>query len=299
MDKGGSCMNFNHLEYAVAVAKSGSISKAAQRLFLSQPYLSGMIKGLEEELGYRIFERNKAGVELTELGEEFIKSAKLILLELQKIRELDTDDAARQLNLSCYYASYIMEMFLKFKKASPLKLSDKIKEMGNLEVLESVLTGESMMGFIFYAQEKRQTYYKLAEEMGLEIRELFRPMTIYAIMSRSHPLAEGRQLSIQDLFQYPYVSYEDESSRQYLKLLGLEAHPQLLEVSDRGSFYDALTSGEYLSVMAFLNLPKIENMALIPFQDKRLFMNSSYVTAKNHRLTKREREFLGFIKRNK
>lgn len=208
-------MNFNHLEYAVAVAKSGSISKAAQRLFLSQPYLSGMIKGLEEELGYRIFERNKAGVELTELGEEFIKSAKLILLELQKIREL------------------------------------------------------------------------------------FRPMTIYAIMSRSHPLAEGRQLSIQDLFQYPYVSYEDESSRQYLKLLGLEAHPQLLEVSDRGSFYDALTSGEYLSVMAFLNLPKIENMALIPFQDKRLFMNSSYVTAKNHRLTKREREFLGFIKRNK
>ena len=134
-------MNFNHLEYAVAVAKSGSISKAAQRLFLSQPYLSGMIKGLEEELGYRIFERNKAGVELTELGEEFIKSAKLILLELQKIREL------------------------------------------------------------------------------------FRPMTIYAIMSRSHPLAEGRQLSIQDLFQYPYVSYEDESSRQYLKLLGLEAHP--------------------------------------------------------------------------
>lgn len=47
-------MNFTHLEYAVEVAKQGSISRAAQELFVPQPYLSNTIKKLEEELGFPI-----------------------------------------------------------------------------------------------------------------------------------------------------------------------------------------------------------------------------------------------------
>ena len=80
-------MNFNHLEYAAAAAKYGSISRAAQQLFLSQPYLSSMINGLERELGYKIFNRTPAGLTLTPEGERFLASAQLILLELKKIRE--------------------------------------------------------------------------------------------------------------------------------------------------------------------------------------------------------------------
>lgn len=111
-------MNFNHLEYAVAVAKAGSIRKASQNLYMSQPYLSSMIKGLEEELGYRIFNRTASGITLTREGEEFIRSAKMILLELKKIREINKDKEERQLNISCYYATYIMGKFLKFHNAS-------------------------------------------------------------------------------------------------------------------------------------------------------------------------------------
>ena len=44
-------MNFSHLEYAMTVAECRSINKAAQRLLVSQPYLSGVLKNLEEELG--------------------------------------------------------------------------------------------------------------------------------------------------------------------------------------------------------------------------------------------------------
>lgn len=292
-------MNFNHLEYAVAVAKSGSISKASQKLFMSQPYLSSMIKGLEEELGYKIFDRTKSGIQLTSQGIEFIKSAKLILLELKKIKELDADDSMKQLSISCYYATYIMEMFLKFRNASPLKLSDRIKEMGNREVMESVLSGESSMGIVFYAHEKQEKYEKMADEMGLYMQELFRPMRMYTIMSKYHPLSEASGVNVADLREYPYVSYDDNSSRMYLKMLGIEKNPQLLEVSDRGSFYDALMSGEYLSAMAFRKTPKREELVLVPFQDKTLLMNSGYVTARNYKLTKREREFLSFIKQER
>lgn len=81
-------MNFNHIEYAVEVAKAKSIRKASQNLYMSQPYLSGMIKGLEEELGYYILNRTAAGITLTREGEEFLKSAKVILMELKKMREI-------------------------------------------------------------------------------------------------------------------------------------------------------------------------------------------------------------------
>ncbi len=288
-------MNFNHLEYAVAISKYGSISKASQKLFMSQPYLSGMIKGLEEELGYKIFDRNTNGITLTREGGEFIKSAQLILLELKKIKELNMENEEKQLNISCYYATIIMDKFLKFRNSSPLKLSDKIREMGNREAMESVLSGESTMGIIFYAYDKRDKYQKMAEELGLQISELFEPMTVYAVMSENHPLANLPGLNIDMLGQYPYVSFDDASSKKYLTLLGIENHPQLLEVSDRGSFYDALMSGEYLSIMAYRHKRQRSGLVILPFLDKKLLMYSSYVTAKNYKLTHREREFLMFL----
>lgn len=292
--RGGNEMNFNHLEYAVKTAEYGSISKASGKLYLSQPYLSGVIKGLEEELGYKIFHRSKSGIEVTELGEEFIKSAKIILLELKKIKELNYADE-KPLSISCYYATYIMEMFLKFKNSTKLKLPDKIREMGNREVLESILAGESTMGIVFFAQEKKGKYYKLAENMGLQMEGLFQPMPMFAMMSENHKLAKTEEIEIKELGGYPYVSYDDTSSKMFLKLLGIEENEQLLEVSDRGSFYDAVMSGEYLTIMAYKNIPKKSGVKLIPIRDKKLYLTSCYVISKNYQLTKREKEFLEFM----
>lgn len=287
-------MNFNHLEYAVAVARYGSISKASGKLYLSQPYLSGMIKGLEEELGYKIFHRSKSGIVLTEQGERFIKSAKMILLELKKIKELNCVEE-KPLSISCYYATYIMEMFLKFKNNSELKLPDKIREMGNKEVMESVMAGDSTMGVIFFAQEKKSKYYKMAEELGLQIEEFFEPMPMFAMMSKKHRLANEPEIEIKALSGHPYVTYDDTSSKMFLKLLGIEENDQLLEVSDRGSFYDAVMSGEYLTVMAYKNMLQKGELALIPIKDKKLYLNSCCVTAKNYQLTRREKAFLEFL----
>lgn len=61
-------MNLNHLEYLITVAENGSINRAAQALYVSQPYLSGVIKSVEEELGFPVFRRSSTGVEPTELG---------------------------------------------------------------------------------------------------------------------------------------------------------------------------------------------------------------------------------------
>ena len=64
-------MNTLHLKYVAEVAKTGSITQAAENLFMAQPNLSKAIKELEETLGISIFRRTSKGVVLTEKGEEF------------------------------------------------------------------------------------------------------------------------------------------------------------------------------------------------------------------------------------
>ena len=65
-------MNTLHLKYALEIEKTGSISQAAQNLFMAQPNLSKAIKDLENELGYVIFKRTSSGVIATEKGAEFL-----------------------------------------------------------------------------------------------------------------------------------------------------------------------------------------------------------------------------------
>ena len=65
-------MNLQLLEYAVEVEKTGSITQAAENLYMNQPHLSRAIKELEKEMGIQIFSRTRRGIVPTEVGEEFL-----------------------------------------------------------------------------------------------------------------------------------------------------------------------------------------------------------------------------------
>lgn len=72
-------MKFKYLEYAVMIQYCHSISKAAEKLYVSQPALSETINRMEEELGFIVFKRTNKGIEITPLGEKFIQDAEEIL----------------------------------------------------------------------------------------------------------------------------------------------------------------------------------------------------------------------------
>ncbi len=81
------------LEYVVTVSRLGRFGLAADVLNVSQPSLSAQISAVEQELGLRIFERNRGGVHATAIGEEFISRAQKILAEVQDLRHAVTSDA--------------------------------------------------------------------------------------------------------------------------------------------------------------------------------------------------------------
>ena len=81
----GAIMNLLHVKYAVEIAKTKSISKAAQALYTTQPNLSRAIKELEQTLGITIFERTSSGIITTPEGEEFLEHTRGIISQLDEI----------------------------------------------------------------------------------------------------------------------------------------------------------------------------------------------------------------------
>ena len=81
-------MRISQLEYLKAIKNYGSISQAALELYISQSTISKAIKELEEELGVEILTRSKKGAIFTPFGEDILKSAEKIMVEIGKIKNV-------------------------------------------------------------------------------------------------------------------------------------------------------------------------------------------------------------------
>ena len=81
-------LNTLHLKYAVEVERTGSITQAAENLYMGQPNLSKAIMELEEPLGFQIFERTSKGVIPTGKGTRFLVYAKNVLSQIEKMEAL-------------------------------------------------------------------------------------------------------------------------------------------------------------------------------------------------------------------
>ena len=92
-------MNILHLKYAVEIAKTGSLNKAAENLYMGQPNLSRAIRELEAGLGITIFERTPRGMVVTPDGEAFLQYAVRILAQIDEMESVFRDGKKRRLTL--------------------------------------------------------------------------------------------------------------------------------------------------------------------------------------------------------
>ena len=110
-------MTKTELEAFLAVLQYGSISAAAERLFITQPAMSRRMKSMEEELGYSLFERGRGqrSVELTENGKEFVPVAERLLALYREAEEIPRRKKSPLLRVSTVnsIAFYLMPAVLK------------------------------------------------------------------------------------------------------------------------------------------------------------------------------------------
>ena len=207
-------MNLLHMKYAVEIAKTNSINKAAETLYVGQSALSRAIKELETSLGVVLFERSAKGMFLTPEGERFINYAETILEQIDSMEKMFTDGLIikKRFSISVPRASYISYAFSNFSKM--LEKSDNVEmfyqETNSIQAIKNILQGDFKLGIIRYAENFDKYYKILLDEKGLE-SEMIAKFRYVLVMNEDSDLAKLPSIKYGDLTDYIEIAHADLS----------------------------------------------------------------------------------------
>lgn len=205
-------MNILHLKYAVEVAKTQSISKAAENLYMGQPNLSRAIKELEETIGITIFRRTSKGITTTPDGDEFLRKARRIVAQVDEMEELYRTKRTRRQSFSVCVprASYIAAAMAQFAKRLSLNEPAEIfyKETNPGDTISNVIRGDYSLGVVRYQAAFEKYFVNIFKEKKLcyETVAEFR----YLMLIRSDdPLARAESITPEDLKSRIEITHGD------------------------------------------------------------------------------------------
>lgn len=243
-------MNTLYLKYALEVERAGSITQAAQNLYMAQPNLSKAMKDLETELGYTIFNRNSSGIKVTEKGDEFLYHARKMMEQLAEMEKIgDREDYEhKKFKISIPRGSYIANGFTAF--VSELQINHGIEitinETNALKTISNVTDRGYNMGIIRYHKSDEDFFNTCLKNNKLE-QETIWEFEYVLVMSNKHPLAAKADICVEDLQNYMKITHGDidiphEKHAEH-KIAARTATPRkTIYVYERGSQFDLLAN---------------------------------------------------------
>jgi DNA-binding transcriptional LysR family regulator len=197
-------MKLRQLQYFTAVAEELSFSRAAVKLHVAQPSLSTQIKALEEEIGARLFERDKRHVSLTPAGRRFEKRAAMVLSLAESAKKEASSTERGQLG-TIYLGYTAMSMFStllphairRFQQQQP-NVAVTLRELTSLEQIHELGERTLDVGVLRKVD--------VAAPRAIRIVEWYRTPLV-AAMPKDHPRAQAGALSLSDLKDEPFIMY--------------------------------------------------------------------------------------------
>jgi LysR family transcriptional regulator, regulator for metE and metH len=197
-----SLLEIRHLQTLVALAETGSLAKAAERVFVTQSALSYQLKALEQYYGAALFERNTRPLRLTRIGERLLTLAREVLsATAQAEREVAQLVSGRggqlRIAVECHTCfDWLMPAMDTFREHWPEVELDLISGFQNDP---ATLVEAGIADFAVLHDEP-------ASRPGIAAQRLFRYETV-AILSVQHPLAHKEFLSAEDFADQTLISY--------------------------------------------------------------------------------------------
>lgn len=210
-------MELRHLRYFVAVAEEKSFSKAAERLFISQPPLSRQIKQLEEEMGVVLIDREQRPLKLTEAGVFFYEHASQILKKSDNLRTMTMRKGVFDGSLSIGFVASILygtlpRVISRFRKVYP-NIQIKLHELNSWQQTQALTSGKIDVGF-----------GRLLFEDASVRRILLREESLIVAVPIDHPLLQKNRssISITDLTNENLILYPKAPRPSFIDfILGL------------------------------------------------------------------------------
>jgi len=212
-------MELRHLRYFVAVAEELNFTRAAERLYMAQPPLSTQIRGLEEELGVQLLERDKRRVYLTQAGRHFLDRARTILASVQSAKDEVKSAASGEVGKLTigFTASSVLTAALpaairKYRDTHPLVVL-KMAEMTSMHQLDAIHQRTLDFGVLRKPN--------IGVPAGVTIEEWY-SAPLVAAMPEQHVLTQGKGIFIKELRDVPLIVYpRDSGIGLYWKVLDL------------------------------------------------------------------------------
>ena len=144
-------MQIKQLEYLVKIVECGSISRAAEQLYITQPNLTKAISNLEREYGIRLFNRKARGVELTADGKEFMRYARKVIAAADALDSnfmMQKKEQRAELFLAAHQFDFIYDCLLKtYEVFAEQSVHFSLIETDRSDVVQQVLDGNADIGF--------------------------------------------------------------------------------------------------------------------------------------------------------
>ena len=238
-------MILQQLKYVITVAETGTITEAANQLFISQPSLTNAIHELEKEMNIVIFNRTNKGISLSKEGEGFLGYARQVLEQAAILEDKYKRNGGgkKQFCVSTQHYSFAVNAFVDLIKEYGQEEYDfSLRETQTYEIIEDVARLRSEIGILFLNDFNQAVINKILKSYDLEFHLLFIAKP-HVFISRSHPLAEKKVITNQELEIYPYLSFEQGEHNSFYfseEIFSESERKKNIRVRDRATLFNLL-----------------------------------------------------------
>lgn len=236
-------MTLQQLKYVVTIAEKGTISDAARELFISQPSLTNAVRELENEMQITIFQRTNKGIIVSNEGDEFLAYARQVLEQTNLLEEkyLNVKRKSVRFCVSAQHYSFAVNAFVDVIHAFGGDQYDfTLRETQTYEIIEDVSRLRSEIGILYTSSGNEEVIHKIIRQKGLVFEELTIASPSVFISAR-HPLAEKEEIKLEDLEDYPYLSFEQGDYNSFYfseEILSTLDRKKNIKVRDRATLFN-------------------------------------------------------------
>lgn len=295
-------MQIQQLTYFVAIAEQGSINKAAEKLFVTQPNLSEAISNLENELKVRIFNRTNKGVALTDEGKKLYQYARTIINQMELIQGLSEKEHAPVLSIASYPIITMGRLMAKFyNNYHDNRVALKLVENRLQQVIESVEHGEAEIGFVMSNNVQVKELKHMLKFKNLQFHALGTD-TWYANLGPNHPLYHASEVTMEQLLPHPFVRLPDDYFSNlsfYLEIDGvrLEQFKRVVYVNDSAAILSLLRSTDVVRLGPGLSAPDFAEYGIrtIPIRNCQVQINVGWIQRSREMLSTEAQAFVKML----
>lgn len=298
-------MTLQQLKYMITAAEKGSITEAANALYISQPSLSGAIKEVEKESGIIIFTRCRTGIAPTKEGMEFLGYARQVIQQMDLLESKYTSNQApkQRFCVSTQHYTFTTNAFVELvQQFGQERYEFILNETQTHQILENVRNRFSDLGILYLSNSNKSVLEKAFQEYNLKFYELFTVLP-HIFIRKGHPLAMHQSVTLKDLTPYPRLNFVQgvyESSNFSEELYSNEEADKIIKVSDRAAIVNLMIGldGYTISSGIFPSYLQGDKIVSIPLAENEV-MRIGYVLNNDKELTELGTIYINALKQYK